>query len=534
MEQRSTSLREDAQGAGNRIKKLSRDIKESLGKLPPQAPEVEEQVIAHLMQDGTVHLVEQFLRPEHFYVEAHVLTYRAILNLYRRREPTDMVSVAHEMKETGHLEPAGGHIFLAQVLRKATSAASIVYHARIIVEMWLKRDLIQLASQVHHDAYEDTTDVFELRDRIRQRFEDIGNITLSETPEARVKALWESRLIVEEPAEPPPLIKIGETPIAIAGNHTLIVGKKKSRKTLFIVWLISEFLKANPKASDEVILFDTEQGKGHVYRLRAKIEKICGKKVAVHYLRGLTHKERVEYITQTIKIWPKKPKIVVLDGIRDLMADINDSDESNQLIYWLEKTSLEHDIHIFNVLHLNKTDKNPRGHIGTELTNKALATIELELDEKSGHTIVKCESSREKGFDNFAFTHGIDGGPEIVGMPVAGNSLPANERVKRIQTVFEDDEILSYGDLIDKICAEFAIGISKAKQLIREFVRLQWIMKSGMNGKTAMYKLASPRANAENTELVVTPIEAPPPGLFAENPETAADQVQGNDDDLPF
>lgn len=522
---------------------LERDINKSLGKLPPHAPDLEEAVLgAVLIESNALAAVIDFLKPQHFYTEANLIIYQAVVDLHKAKASIDMRTIVAHLTRVGKLELIGGAFKIAEMTSKVSSAANIEYHARIIVEKAMMRNLIEIASQIHHDAYEPQSDVFEMLDSAEKIIKGIHDNSIVESDEQKIRKLWAERLIVEEPSEPAPWIKIGDTSIAIAGNHTLLVGKKKSRKTLFIVWLVSEFLKNHPKDHDEVLIFDTEQGKSHVYKMRQKIKKICGKDVPTFYLRGLTHDERIKFITWTIRTWHKKPKIIIIDGIRDLMADINDSDESNNLIYWLEKTTIDHDIAILNVLHLNKTDRNPRGHIGTELTNKALATIELELDEKSQHTIVKCESSRERGFENFAFTHGPDGGPEIVGMPVGGNSIPVAERIARLKSVFKDEPQLSYKELIGEIKAEFALGDNKGKALVKEFVRKGWLM-SAKNGKTTIYKFTNPIANEDGIVTITTPmespIESPPPGLF-DSSMTLQDQVgdeasdDNNVEDLPF
>ncbi len=94
-------------------------------------------------------------------------------------------------------------------------------------------------------------------------------------------------------------------------------------------------------------------------------------------------------------------KIIIIDGVRDLLSNINDPDQSTELLTWLERITTTKDVHIINVLHMNKTDTNARGHLGSELLNKAEITIELELDERSNCTTVKCESSRDTPFSVF-------------------------------------------------------------------------------------------------------------------------------------
>jgi replicative DNA helicase len=181
MEQRSTSLRSSSamSGAGNRSKLLARDISESLGKLPPQAPDLEEAVLGALMlEKNALTAVVEFLRPEHFYSEQHKEIFTAIVDLFKNSEPVDMRTVVAQLRKNGKIEVVGGAYYIAELTSKVSSAANIEYHARIIIEMAIKRDLIQIASQIHHDAYEDTTDVFELLDKTEQSIFQISDSNL--------------------------------------------------------------------------------------------------------------------------------------------------------------------------------------------------------------------------------------------------------------------------------------------------------------------------------------------------------------------
>jgi len=181
MEQRSTSLRASAalSAAGGKSKLLVRDIAESLGKLPPQAPDLEEAVLGALMlEKNALTAVVEFLRPEHFYTEQHKEIYQAIIDLFKSSEPVDMRTVVAQLRKNGKIEVVGGAYYIAELTSKVSSAANIEYHARIIIEMAIKRELIQIASQIHHDAYEDTTDVFELLDKTEQSIFKISDSNL--------------------------------------------------------------------------------------------------------------------------------------------------------------------------------------------------------------------------------------------------------------------------------------------------------------------------------------------------------------------
>ena len=158
---------------------MPRDISESIGKLPPQALELEEAVLGALMlEKSALNAVVEFLKPEHFYSEAHREIYNAIITLFKSSEPVDMRTVVAQLRKDGKVELVGGPYRIAELTSKVSSAANIEYHARVIIEMAIKRDLIHIASQVHQDAYEDTTDVFELLDKTEQSIFAISDSNL--------------------------------------------------------------------------------------------------------------------------------------------------------------------------------------------------------------------------------------------------------------------------------------------------------------------------------------------------------------------
>jgi replicative DNA helicase len=180
MEQRSTPVRLSSAMSGAGIKpRLARDISESLGKLPPQALDLEEAVLGALMlEKNALTAVVEFLRPEHFYSDQHKEIYTAIVDLFKSSEPVDMRTVVARLRKTGKLEIIGNASYIVELTSKVSSAANIEYHARLIIELAIKRDLIQIASQIHHDAYEDTTDVFELLDKTEQSVFQISDNNL--------------------------------------------------------------------------------------------------------------------------------------------------------------------------------------------------------------------------------------------------------------------------------------------------------------------------------------------------------------------
>jgi replicative DNA helicase len=155
--------------------KFLESFRNESGKLPPQALELEEAVLGALMieKDALTSVVD-ILQPSSFYKEAHQRIYNAILQLFGKSEPIDMLTVTTQLRSNGELEFIGGASYLVKLTNKVNSAANIEFHARIITQSAIKRDMIKIAGEILKDAYEDTTDVFNLLDKIEQNFFEIS------------------------------------------------------------------------------------------------------------------------------------------------------------------------------------------------------------------------------------------------------------------------------------------------------------------------------------------------------------------------
>ncbi|MCB0496930.1 MAG: replicative DNA helicase [Cyclobacteriaceae bacterium] len=173
-----------------------------IGKVPPQALELEEAVLGALMlEKDALSSIADILKPEVFYKDAHRLIYEAILFLFNDSQPVDLLTVTNQLRKDGTLEAVGGAYAVTALTTKVNSAANVEYHARIIIEMAIKRELIRVSGEIQREAYEDTTDVFDLLDKtegslfeiseqnIRKNYQDMKTImseALSEL-EARQK-----------------------------------------------------------------------------------------------------------------------------------------------------------------------------------------------------------------------------------------------------------------------------------------------------------------------------------------------------------
>jgi len=150
------------------------------GKVQPQALPLEEAVLGALMLNkDALPIVLDILQADSFYSDAHQLIYKAILGLFDKSQPIDLLTVTEELKKNGELEAAGGPYYLVELTNRVASSANIEYHARIVSQKHIQRELIRVSTQVIHDAYEDTTDVFTLLDEAEQGLFQITQKNLS-------------------------------------------------------------------------------------------------------------------------------------------------------------------------------------------------------------------------------------------------------------------------------------------------------------------------------------------------------------------
>ena len=139
------------------------------GRVPPQAVDLEEAILGALMlEQNALTTVVDILKPDVFYKEAHQRIYAAIHRLFAKSEPVDILTVTNELKSSGELELIGGAYFITQLTNRVASTANIEYHSRIITQKYIQRELIKISSEVIRDAFEDTTDVFDLLDKAEQ------------------------------------------------------------------------------------------------------------------------------------------------------------------------------------------------------------------------------------------------------------------------------------------------------------------------------------------------------------------------------
>lgn len=150
-----------------------------IGKMPPQAVELEEAVLGALMleNDALTNVID-ILKPQSFYKDSNSRIFHAIEQLFTRSEPVDILTVTQELKKTGELDLVGGAYYITQLTNRIASAANAEFHARIVAQKFIQRELIRISTKTINDAYEDGSDVFDLLDNAEKNLFSIveGNI----------------------------------------------------------------------------------------------------------------------------------------------------------------------------------------------------------------------------------------------------------------------------------------------------------------------------------------------------------------------
>ncbi|MGH2552927.1 MAG: replicative DNA helicase, partial [Chitinophagaceae bacterium] len=146
------------------------------GKVPPQAKDLEEAVLGAIMlEKSAFDTIVEILKPECFYVEAHQRIFMAMQSLSNKSQPIDILTVAEELRFKEELEMVGGPYYVTKLTNAVVSSANIETHARIILQKFIQRELIRISGEIIGDAYEDSTDVFDLLDDAESKLFEITN-----------------------------------------------------------------------------------------------------------------------------------------------------------------------------------------------------------------------------------------------------------------------------------------------------------------------------------------------------------------------
>ena len=320
---------------------------------------------------------------------------------------------------------------------------------------------------------------------------------------------------------PPQIIWIDNSTIATLGNFSASTGKAKAKKTFNVSAIVAASLAGRqvlnyrahlPEGKRRILYVDTEQSRFHCHNVLERILRLAGLPTTTDNenldficLREYTPAVRIEVIDYALR-QNKGYGLVIIDGIRDLMLDINSTSESVEVINKMMEWSSKYDLHIHCVLHLNKGDNNVRGHIGTEMSNKAetvlvvladtleedlLEQLESFLFEYPETVLVITKSAenpvisevhalhiREKEFKPFAFSVDDEGLPVMVDnysfdgsvRPKARSSfmdLSIEQHREALSAAFGDRPIKGFENVLQALMASYeAIGFKRGRSVM--------------------------------------------------------------------
>ena len=246
----------------------------------------------------------------------------------------------------------------------------------------------------------------------------------------------------EELSYPPVALSLGETlikspkgdmllpiPLGTYGNFSVISGPPKTKKTFFVSLIASVYLSGQNNFGADIkghrdnktlLHIDTEQGRWHCQRVFKRVHSMCNMEVSNIYhtfgLRTINYSDRIKFIEYCIKHKYQNLGIILIDGVADLVSDVNNIEETNAVVQKIMELSALYNIHIICVIHSNFGSEKMTGWLGSSIEKKCELQIQLEANTVNKDWItVKCKRSRGYPFETFSFQVNDLGLPEVVG-----------------------------------------------------------------------------------------------------------------------
>lgn len=304
-----------------------------------------------------------------------------------------------------------------------------------------------------------------------------------------IAALEGCRLdLSHENPDPVPLLSMGEHPVCTRGNFSVIIGLAGSRKSFLCTAFGGAYLNEdgflgveNSNGKGKILWIDTEQSAGHVARIGRRLHRIAGlpqdennHNVIIYMLREFSPNMRLKMIDTAIKL--HRPDLVVIDGLADLIDDVNNPEQSTEVITFLLSITAKIDCHILTVIHCNPNSEKARGHLGSEAMRKAETVIVVKADGLTSN----CEfvKTRDIRPDNFAFV-------VSEGLPTQTPYITKEGRTNKSEQFFDEvmpdlPQTIRYSELVQLITQKANIKQAAAKNRIASAINAGIIVKNSV------------------------------------------------------
>ena len=365
----------------------------------PFSSDAEQHVLACIMLDEGATLtraLEQGLSAASFYSPAHA----AIFDTCARLKTPALETVTAELMGNKQLEPVGGIQYLMQVAGATQTTTHATYFIQKVRELHQRRKIIQSATELIERATDG--DVGELLQTGAAQLSAIAAGADKSSRSEAIQRLLASRVqSAKPPVEPATRLFLADKPISTAGNITTLISRAKTGKTAAlgaataaIITAASgtsalnqdtfKFRASNP-AGHAVIVIDTEQSPYDAFLCYQRSLKRAGESADPAWLH---HHAMVGYtvpqLHAALDLAVREHGgifCVILDGVADFVASVNDEAECNGLVTWLRARSVTYNTPIICVIHSNEAEKSGddgRGHLGKQLIRKAESNLLLK------------------------------------------------------------------------------------------------------------------------------------------------------------
>lgn len=328
------------------------------------------------------------------------------------------------------------------------------------------------------------------------------HIHLDENGSDRLSQILKDSLIkaTDTYQTPPQIIWVDNSTVATLGNFSASTGKAKAKKTFNVSALVAASLANTkvlnyraclPDGKRRILYVDTEQSRYHCHNVLERILKLAGLPTSIDNdnleficLREYTPSVRIEVIDYALA-QDKGYGLVIIDGIRDLLLDINNASESVEVINKMMEWSSKYDLHIHCVLHQNKGDNNVRGHIGTEMNNKAETVLVITKSTTNPDVSeVRPLHIREKEFKPFSFTVNEEGLPVMATTPdtvetsdkqssrFTFQNLTSEQHNEALAMAFKEKPIKGFNNVVDELMQAYANnGFKRGRSVIIQMLK---------------------------------------------------------------
>lgn len=329
----------------------------------------------------------------------------------------------------------------------------------------------------------------------------------AETPEPTksVSQLIQEALVPQGVDIPKPDLVFGlsDVPVFTKKSLSVLKGPAKVGKTTVTAWITAQVINSQIN----VLWLDTEQGMYYASRTQSWVLRIAQVErspyLNMYELKIHNPNKRIEMIEQLIG--SEMFDLIIIDGIRDLVFDINNPEEATNITGNLMRWADAHDCHILSIIHQNKGSDHARGHLGTELINKSETVIKVSKDD-AGIVICEPEFTRGIPFEPFGFDRDAYGIPQLCTVTKSINvgesnnkklsptDIPKSQHMEYLRHVFPDVSAVSYGDLQSGIAAAFGhfgvdLGVNKVKVFIAWYVQNGLLLKGEKIANKVFYTL---------------------------------------------